>query len=66
MGHRQNLVIKRKKTLELGVGEEKSCDNNTNMILESGVKCPKAMKDALLQLFEKVNYDSSLRKAWML
>ncbi|KAG2237696.1 hypothetical protein INT48_009634 [Thamnidium elegans] len=63
MGHRQDLIIRRNETLELGVGEEKSYDNNTNMILERGMKCPKAMKDTLLQLFENVNYDSNLRKS---
>lgn len=38
MGHRQDLIIRRNETVELGVGEEKPYDNNTNMILERGVK----------------------------
>ncbi|KAI8889574.1 hypothetical protein K501DRAFT_314979 [Backusella circina FSU 941] len=63
MGHRQDLIIKKNETLELGVGEEKPYDNNKNMILERGMKCPKAMKDTLLQLFEDVNYDSKLVKS---
>lgn len=63
MGHRQDLIIKKNETVELGVGEEKSCDNNTNVILERGMKCPKAMKDTLLQLFENVKYDNSLMKS---
>ncbi|KAI9259247.1 hypothetical protein EDC94DRAFT_585836 [Helicostylum pulchrum] len=60
---RQDLIITRNETLELGVGEEKSYDNNTKTILERGIKCRKAMKDTLLQLFENVNYDSNLRKS---
>lgn len=63
MGHRQDLIIKKNETLELGVGEEKPYDNNTNMILERSMRCPKAMKDTLLQLFENVNYDSKLMKS---
>lgn len=53
---------KENETLELGVGEEKSFDSNTNMILERGMKCPKAMKDTLSQLFENVGFDVQLMK----
>ncbi|KAL0077835.1 hypothetical protein J3Q64DRAFT_1641223 [Phycomyces blakesleeanus] len=60
MGRRQDLIITNNEIIEMGVGEEKSADNNTNMILERGLKCPKAMKDTLLQLYEVIKYNKDL------
>ncbi|KAI8353639.1 hypothetical protein EDC96DRAFT_447138 [Choanephora cucurbitarum] len=60
MGHRQDMIIKKNAFIEMGVGEEKHVDNNTNMMNERGLKCPKAMKDILLQMYKVVDYDSKL------
>ncbi|OBZ87711.1 hypothetical protein A0J61_04242 [Choanephora cucurbitarum] len=60
MGHRQDMIITKNTFIEMGVGEEKHVDNNTNMMNERGLKCPKAMKDILLQMYDMVDYDSKL------
>lgn len=62
MGHRQDFIINKHFDDDVGVGEGKVEDTNTNMMTERGMKCPKAMKDALWQLFKKVSFQRSVIK----